>query len=268
MLAPQRPIGRLSHHRLVDAITVTGLRKSYGSVVAVDGITLQVAEGEVFGLLGPNGAGKTTTVEILEGLRTADSGSAQVAGIEVARDPQGVKARVGVQLQASSFFDNLNLGELLRLFGALYGRAVDSAALLARVGLTEKSAAEVRHLSGGQQQRFSIAAALVNEPQVLFLDEPTTGLDPQARRNIWELVRDLRAGGLTVMLTTHYMEEAEALCDRVAIMDAGRIIALDTPDALVTALLRRGFRRDRTEREANLEDVFLDLTGHALRDGA
>jgi ABC-2 type transport system ATP-binding protein len=235
-------------------------------VQAVDGVSFEIAEGEVFGILGPNGAGKTTTLEMIEGMRPIDSGSAIVDGIDVREDPRGVKARIGIQLQASSFFDQLNLVELLELFGHLYERQVDAAALLADVELTEKARAQVRTLSGGQKQRFSIASALVNEPRVLFLDEPTTGLDPQARRHLWGLVRQIRERGHTVVLTTHYMEEAEELCDRVAIMDRGLIVALDTPQLLVDALLGRGFTKARVERLANLEDVFLDLTGHDLRE--
>jgi ABC-2 type transport system ATP-binding protein len=203
---------------------------------------------------------------MIEGMRPIDSGSAIVDGIDVQEDPRGVKARIGIQLQASSFFDELNLVELLELFGHLYDRQVDAAALLADVELSEKARAQVRTLSGGQKQRFSIASALVNEPRVLFLDEPTTGLDPQARRHLWGLVRQIRERGHTVVLTTHYMEEAEELCDRVAIMDRGVIVALDTPQRLVDALLGRGFTKARVERLANLEDVFLDLTGHDLRE--
>ncbi len=248
------------------AIEVEGLRKTYGSLVAVDGISFRVQEREIFGILGPNGAGKTTTVEILEGLRQADSGRAVVAGIDVRKDPQRVKSLIGVQLQASAFFDFLSLAELLDMFAALYHRQVDAHALLRRVDLEEKANSRVKTLSGGQKQRFSIATALVNEPQVLFLDEPTTGLDPQARRNLWELAQAIRQDGRTIVLTTHYMDEAETLCDRVAIMDHGRIIALDPPAALVSNLLAKGFRRRTVEREANLEDVFLDLTGHELRE--
>jgi len=249
-------------------IEVEGLRKAYGERVAVDGVSFTVQPGEVLGILGPNGAGKTTTVEILEGLRTADGGSARVAGIDVLRDPGAVKGAVGVQLQASSFFDQLSLVELLELFGSLFGVGVDARALLRRVDLEDRASSEVRRLSGGQQQRFAVAAALVNNPSILFLDEPTTGLDPQARRHMWELIRSFRDDGTTVVLTTHSMEEAELLCDRVAIMDAGRIVALDAPSALVDALLARGFRRPAAVvREATLEDVFLDLCGHELRDG-
>jgi ABC-2 type transport system ATP-binding protein len=247
-------------------ITVHDLRKRYGSLQAVDGVSFDVAEGEVFGILGPNGAGKTTTLEMIEGMRTIDSGSALVDGLDVSRDPRGVKARIGIQLQASSFFDELNLVELLELFGHLYGRQVDAAVLLADVELTDKAQSQVGTLSGGQKQRFSIAAALVNGPRVLFLDEPTTGLDPQARRHLWGLVAQIKARGHTVVLTTHYMEEAEELCDRVAIMDAGRIVALDAPRGLVDALIGRGFRKERVERLASLEDVFIDLTGHQLRE--
>ena len=248
-------------------ITVEGLRKRYGERVAVDGVSFSVLPGEVLGILGPNGAGKTTTVEILEGLRTADAGSVTVAGVDVLRHPAAVKRLIGVQLQASSFFDHLSLAELLELFGAVYGVRPDAPALLQRVGLGDRAGSPVAELSGGQQQRFAVAAALVNHPEILFLDEPTTGLDPQARRHMWDLVRSFRDDGTTVVLTTHSMEEAELLCDRVAIMDAGRIVALDRPDALVTALLDRGFRRERQERLATLEDVFLDITGHDLRDG-
>jgi ABC-2 type transport system ATP-binding protein len=247
-------------------IVVRDLRKRYGELVAVDGVSFDVAEGEVFGILGPNGAGKTTTLEMIEGMRPIDSGHAVIDGVDVRRDPREVKRRIGIQLQASAFFDELNLVELLDLFGRLYGRAVDPMELLAEVELTEKARSQVRTLSGGQKQRFSIASALVNQPRVLFLDEPTTGLDPQARRHLWGLVRTLRERGHTVVLTTHYMEEAEELCDRVAIMDGGRVIALDAPQALVDQLIGRGFTKARVERLANLEDVFIDLTGHDLRE--
>ena len=248
-------------------IHVADLRKRYGSLVAVDGVSFDVAESEVFGILGPNGAGKTTTLEMIEGMRPIDEGTAIIDGVDVRRDPRGVKRRIGIQLQASAFFDELNLVELLELFGQMYERDVDAMALLAMVELTDKARSQVRTLSGGQKQRFSIASALVNEPRVLFLDEPTTGLDPQARRHLWGLVRRIQERGQTVVLTTHYMEEAEELCDRVAIMDGGRIIALDTPQALVDQLVGRGFRKARVERLANLEDVFIDLTGHELREG-
>ena len=247
-------------------IRVDGLRKSYGDRVAVDGISFEVRAGEVLGILGPNGAGKTTTVEILEGLRGADAGTAEVAGVDVLRQPDAVKSLIGVQLQASSFFDHLSLAELLELFGAIFGVRVDARALLRRVDLDDRAASSVAELSGGQQQRFAVAAALVNDPGILFLDEPTTGLDPQARRHMWELVGRFRDDGTTVVLTTHSMEEAELLCDRVAVMDAGRIVALDAPTTLVEELLATGVRRARREREATLEDVFLHLCGHELRE--
>ena len=247
-------------------VSVRELRKRYGELEAVAGISFEVQQGEVFALLGPNGAGKTTTVEILEGLRTADGGSATVAGVDVTKDPAGVKGRIGVQLQQSAFPENFLAHELVELFGLFYARKVDSYALLRAVGLEDKKNQKSEKLSGGQKQRLSIAIALVNEPQVLFLDEPTTGLDPQARRNLWELIREIQRRGTTVFLTTHYLDEAEVLCDRVAIMDGGKIIALDSPRALVTSLLARGFSKPQVQQQANLEDVFLDLTGHDLRE--
>ncbi len=250
----------------VAMISVRDLRKSYGSVEAVRGISFDVARGEVFGLLGPNGAGKTTTVEILEGLREADGGTAVVAGVDVRKDPSGVKERIGVQLQSSAFPEHFTAKEMVELFALFYRRKVDALALLRAVGLDDRARQMAEKLSGGQRQRLSIAVAMVNEPQVLFLDEPTTGLDPQARRNLWDLVRDIRARGTTVLLTTHYMDEAEVLCDRVAIVDAGRIIALDPPRALIAELLARGFSKPVVQQQADLEDVFLDLTGHALRE--
>ena len=267
MTAPSSTPGAAVRGDRPSIIEVRDLRKRYGDLVAVDGVSFEVAEGEVFGILGPNGAGKTTTLEMIEGMRPIDEGSATIDGVDVRRDPREVKRRIGIQLQASAFFDELTLTELIDLFGQLYERDVDPAALLAMVDLTEKAKSQVRTLSGGQKQRFSIASALVNEPRVLFLDEPTTGLDPQARRHMWGLVRLIRDSGHTVVLTTHYMEEAEELCDRVAIMNGGQIIALDTPQALIDQLIRRGFRKERVERLANLEDVFIDMTGHELREG-
>jgi ABC-2 type transport system ATP-binding protein len=264
--SPAPPFDRTSVTLGTPIISVRGLRKRYGQLTAVDGVSFDVAEGEVFGILGPDGAGKTTTLEMIEGMRPIDEGSATIDGIDVRRDPREVKRRIGIQLQSSAFFDELTLVELLDLFGRLYGRAVDPMALLVDVGLTDKAKSQVRTLSGGQKQRFSVASALVNDPRVLFLDEPTTGLDPQARRHMWGVIRRIRQDGRTVVLTTHYMEEAEELCDRVAIMDGGRIIALDTPQALVDALIGRGFRKERVERLANLEDVFIDMTGHDLRE--
>ena len=247
-------------------VSVRDLRKRYGEIEAVAGVSFDVDEGEIFALLGPNGAGKTTTIEILEGLRDADSGSAVVAGIDATRDKVGVKERIGVQLQSSAFPENFLTKEIVDLFALFYGRRVDALALLREVGLEDKAKQRSEKLSGGQRQRLSIAVAMVNEPRVLFLDEPTTGLDPQARRNLWELIRAIRARGTTVFLTTHYLDEAEVLCDRVAIMDAGRVIALDSPRALIGKLLERGFTKPVVQQQANLEDVFLDLTGHALRE--
>ena len=242
------------------------LRKSYGGLKAVDGVSFSVRSGEVFGILGPNGAGKTTTVEILEGMRVPDSGTAIVNGIDVQKDPRAVKAVIGIQLQSSAYFDRMGLTELLDVMGSLYHREIDAMALLEKVQLADRAKALFKELSGGQKQRFSIAATLVNDPVLLFLDEPTTGLDPQARRHMWGLIKQFKEEGRTVLLTTHYMEEAEELCDRVAIMDHGKIAAMDRPEVLVASLLSRGFEKERTEKLANLEDVFLDLTGRALRD--
>ena len=247
-------------------IQVQDLRKSYGDLKAVDGISFGVNVGEVFGILGPNGAGKTTTVEILEGMRVPDSGLAVVNGIDVRKDPRAVKKIIGIQLQSSAFFDRLSLVEILDVMASLYHRQIDALVLLRDVELDDRADALFKELSGGQKQRFSVASTLVNDPILLFLDEPTTGLDPQARRHMWELVQRFKSEGRTVLLTTHYMEEAEELCDRVAIMDHGKIVAMDRPAALVDSLLSRGFQKERTENLANLEDVFLDLTGRALRD--
>ncbi|HLZ48236.1 MAG TPA: ABC transporter ATP-binding protein [Candidatus Limnocylindria bacterium] len=247
-------------------VTVRDLVKRYGDIEAVRGISFEVQQGEIFGLLGPNGAGKTTTVEILEGLRKADGGDAIVDGIDVQKEPTRAKARVGVQLQQSAFPENFTAKETVELFALCYGVTVDPLALLNQVDLEDRAGQRQEKLSGGQRQRLSIATALVNKPRVLFLDEPTTGLDPQARRNLWELVRGIRQSGTTVFLTTHYMDEAEVLCDRVAVMDHGQIIAMDPPRALITALLGRGFTKPVIQQQANLEDVFLDLTGHELRE--
>ncbi|HMB72566.1 MAG TPA: ABC transporter ATP-binding protein, partial [Gammaproteobacteria bacterium] len=230
---------------------------------AVDGVSLEIEAGCVFGILGPNGAGKTTTLEMLEGLTDIDAGTAQIDGIDVARYPNKVKEIIGVQLQANEYFDHLSLSDLLKLFSDLFNREQDPLVLLARVNLEEKARAKPATLSGGQKQRFSIASALVNEPKVLFLDEPTTGLDPQAKRNLWDLVSNLNAGGMTIVLTTHNMEEAEHLCDRIAIMDHGRIIAEDTPQQLITT---HAPEPPQARLHGNLEDVFLKLTGHVLRE--
>jgi ABC-2 type transport system ATP-binding protein len=247
-------------------LSVKNLKKSYGEFMAVRGVSFEVEKGEVFGILGPNGAGKTSTLEMIEGLRSIDHGTVKVNDIDVATHTQDVKTIIGVQLQSSSFFAHLNLVELLKLFRDLYSADSNPMELLREVNLEEKAMAEVKDLSGGQKQRFSIAAALVNRPVVLFLDEPTTGLDPQARRNLWDLVQQIRDSGTTIVLTTHYMEEAEVLCDRVAIMDEGKIISLDTPDNLKQDLIKRGFKPHKQVIPATLEDVFIDLTGKELRD--
>ncbi len=247
-------------------IEVKGLTKRYGDKTTVKGISFDVKEGEVFGILGPNGAGKTTTLEMIEALRPIDDGDVILDGIDVKKSPAKVKEVIGIQLQSTSFFDKLTLREQLQMFDGLYGETTDPDTLLAEVQLTEKAKSYVENLSGGQKQRFSIAAALVNNPRVLFLDEPTTGLDPQARRNLWDLIESIKKKGITVVLTTHYMEEAELLCDRIAIMDNGKIIVVDTPKNLVKALIKRGFTKKQHVEQANLEDVFIDLTGKELRD--
>jgi len=247
-------------------LKVKNIKKAYGDFQAVKGVSFEVARGEVFGILGPNGAGKTTTLEMIEGMRSIDSGSVMVDGINVAEEPYKVKECIGVQLQSSSFFTNLNLVELLKLFGDLYHESIHPMHLLREVNLEEKAKSKAKDLSGGQRQRFSIATTLVNQPVVVFLDEPTTGLDPQARRNLWDLVKQIQSNGTTVVITTHYMEEAEVLCDRIAIMDDGKIVALDTPAKLIDQLLKRGFKPRKSIAKATLEDVFIDLTGKELRD--
>ncbi|HVM31061.1 MAG TPA: ABC transporter ATP-binding protein [Candidatus Limnocylindrales bacterium] len=301
-------------------IAVSDLRKSYGPLRAVDGVSFTVERGEIFGLLGPNGAGKTTTVEILEGLRRPDGGQASVLGIDVVRDPGTLKERIGVQLQTAALYPELTVRELITLFGSFYRRSLPASRLIEQLGLEERAGAVSRELSGGQRQRLTIALALVNDPELIFLDEPTTGLDPQGRRSLWERIEALRDDGRTVLLTTHYMEEAEHLCDRVAVMDHGRILEMGTVRELVgrhfsqrtvrfearpqltdTALAGlRGVSRvshengevvlltgdvprtiggllelgdslgvqglDIAVRRPTLEDVFLQLTGRALRD--
>ncbi len=249
-----------------DILVVKDLTKKYGDNVAVKGVSFSVKKGEVFGILGPNGAGKTSTLEMIEALRSIDSGEVLLAGIDVREQPRQIKEIIGIQLQNSSFYDKLKLTEQLKMFASYYGTSIGPMELLAEVQLTDKAGSYVEKLSGGQKQRFSIAAALVNKPQVLFLDEPTTGLDPQARRNLWDLIGVIRKRGITVILTTHYMDEAELLCDRVAVMDDGKIIALDTPKNLIKNLLKRGFKKSVKVQQASLEDVFIDLTGKALRD--
>ena len=240
--------------------------KNYGNFQAVKGISFDVNEGEIFGLLGPNGAGKSTTLEIIETLRKKTSGAVFVNNFNLDKDPDEIKKIIGVQLQTSGYYPNLNLVELIRMFNGLYNQDVDPIALLEMVNLKEKAKAKVKELSGGQKQRFSVATTLINDPKIVFLDEPTTGLDPQARRNLWDLIRKIRAKGTTVIITTHYMDEAEVLCDRVAIIDAGKIIALDAPDKLIDNLVSTGFEKPKIVKSANLEDVFINLTGHSLRE--
>lgn len=247
-------------------LEVRKLRKTYGSKTVVKNISFEVKRGEVFGILGPNGAGKTTTLEMIETIRPIDGGKATIDDINVASDPQKIKYMIGVQPQSPAFMDKVKLTELLEMTAACYGEKVDARKFLAEVDLKDKANSFLEQLSGGQKQRFSIAAALVHSPKVFFMDEPTTGLDPQARRNLWELVQKIKNKGITVILTTHYMEEAELLCDRVAVMDDGVIIALDSPKNLVKKLLAKGFKKAQHVEQANLEDVFIDLTGKELRD--
>ena len=247
-------------------IEVSGLVKNYGEFQAVKGISFDVYKGEIFGLLGPNGAGKSTTLEIIETLRPKTEGRIVVNGFNIDTHPNEIKKIIGVQLQTSGFYPNLNLLQLISMFSGLYNREVNAEELLELVNLQDKAKNKVKELSGGQKQRFSIATTLINDPSIIFLDEPTTGLDPQARRNLWDLIRNIRSKGTTVIITTHYMDEAEMLCDRVAIIDQGKIIAMDTPDMLIDNLLATGFERPRQVKNANLEDVFIHLTGHGLRE--
>ena len=230
---------------------------------AVKDVNLNIEEGEIFGLLGPNGAGKTTTLEMLEGLSNFDEGSINIDGIDVKANPYELKKIIGVQLQSNEYFDRLNLSDLLNLFAALYSTSIKPEEILSNVQLENKISALPDELSGGQRQRFSIACALVHNPKILFLDEPTTGLDPQAKRNLWQLAKTLNENGMTIVITTHNMEEAEFLCDRIAIMDQGSIIAQDTPQKLIA-----DYAADIPERrlQGNLEDVFLNLTGLGLRE--
>ncbi|MBL6701793.1 MAG: ABC transporter ATP-binding protein [SAR86 cluster bacterium] len=251
-------------------IKATNLEKHYPNpenplvtFAAVNDVSLDIEPEEIFGLLGPNGAGKTTTLEMIEGLTSIDKGNVFIDDIDVRKQPYAVKKIIGVQLQSNEYFDRLNLSDLLLLFASLYATSIDPKALLAKVNLENKIKAKPDDLSGGQKQRFSIACALVNNPKILFLDEPTTGLDPQAKRNLWNLAKTLNAEGMTIVLTTHNMEEAEYLCDRIAIMDQGSIIAQDTPQQLI---LDYAPEPPEIPLRGNIEDVFLALTGHGLRD--
>lgn len=247
-------------------VEVTNLKKRYGDKQAVDGISFSVKKGEIFGILGPNGAGKTTTLEMIETLRSIDEGQVLIDGVDVAKNPRRIKYLIGVQPQTPAFQDKTKLTEVIELFAAAYGEKVDALKFLRDVDLEDKANSYVESLSGGQKQRLSITTALVHGPKVFFLDEPTTGLDPQARRHLWDLIEQVRQRGISVIMTTHYMDEAENLCDRIAIMDNGKIVAIDTPKNLIAALLQRGFKKEQHVEQANLEDVFIDLTGKGLRE--
>lgn len=247
-------------------IQVKDLAKSYGDFEAVKGISFDVYQGEIFGLLGPNGAGKSTTLEIIETLRQKSGGTVLVDGMDLDTHPEAIKKIIGVQLQTAGFYPNLNLMELIRLFVGLYQMEMDPMELLKKVNLEDKANAKFKELSGGQKQRFSIATTLINRPKIIFLDEPTTGLDPQARRNLWDLIQEIRDNGTTVIITTHYMDEAEVLCDRVAIIDSGKIIGINTPNQLIDELVATGFEKVKEVKMANLEDVFIHMTGKQLRE--
>ena len=249
-----------------DIITVENLVKKFENFTAVDDISFSVIGGEIFGILGPNGAGKTTTLEIIETLQKPTSGRITVCGINTLTHPWEVKRQIGVQLQSAGFYPELSLVELLKLFAAMYDVEVNPMEMLEKVELTDKAKSYVNKLSGGQKQRFSIASTLVNQPRVIFLDEPTTGLDPQARIHLWGVIRQIVKTGVTIVLTTHYLEEAEQLCDRVAIMDHGKIIKIGTPKKLIEELLATGFEKKIVSEKASLEDVFLHLTGRNLRE--
>ena len=244
------------------AVKCDGLEKRYGDVVAVAGLSLHVRRGECFGLLGPNGAGKTTTIEILEGLLEADAGDVEILGLKWKTDERELRERLGIHLQETQLSEKLTVEEMLRLFRSFYRRGRPIGELLQIVELESKRASRVGTLSGGQKQRLSLACALAGNPDLLFLDEPTTGLDPQSRRQLWEVLERYRADGGTIVLTTHYMDEAQTLCDRVAVVDHGRLIALDTPKALIEALAAPKV----VVQQGTLEDVFMSLTGRHLRD--
>ena len=258
---------------MADVIGVESLTKQYGDLVAVDDISFSVQQGEVFGILGPNGAGKTTTLECIEGLLTPTAGSISVLGMDIAEDAERIKSRIGVQLQASAYFDYLTLREILDLFALIYRSSASPGDLLTAVGLEDKVDTTVAKLSGGQQQRFTIAATLVNDPELLFLDEPTAGLDPKGRRDLWDFVQTANRQGRTIVITTHYMEEAEFLCDRVAIMDRGKIVALATPADLVRSILApyrisvgldNGRGTDGLESLACVSEILSDRDGNAV----
>jgi ABC-2 type transport system ATP-binding protein len=251
----------------VPALRVSGLRKAYKDVVAVDGLDLEVRAGECFGLLGPNGAGKTTTIEICEGLLAPDSGEVEVLGRRWETDARDLRELLGIQLQETQLSEKLTVEETLKLFQSFYREPQDIGAVIDKVELGEKRSSRVGGLSGGQKQRLAVACALVGNPQLLFLDEPTTGLDPQSRRQFWDLIEKFQAEGKTIVLTTHYMEEAERLCDRVAIVDHGHVIALGSPNELMESIdVSHLPPPDPRKTTATLEDVFVSLTGRTLRD--
>lgn len=249
-------------------IRVKNLVKNYDKIEAVKGISFDVHKGEIFGLLGPNGAGKTTTLEIMETLVEKTSGEVVIDGLNIEKNQNEIKKIIGVQLQAAGYYPNLYLIELLELFAGLYNVESDPMEMLKLVNLEEKAKAKFKELSGGQKQRFSICTTLINNPKIIFLDEPTTGLDPQARRNLWDLIQKINSNGTTVMLTTHYMDEAEILCNRVGIIDNGKIISIDSPDNLIDDLVKSGFERPKQIKNASLEDVFLHLTGKEIRENS
>ena len=247
-------------------IKIESLVKKYQDTVAVDNISFEVKEGEIFGLLGPNGAGKTTTMEIIETLRKPTSGVVIVNGFDVIKNPWDIKRSIGVQLQSAGFYPELTLVDLLKMFADLYGIKIDPVEVLKKYSLEDKKNSVWNKLSGGQKQRFSLATTLIHDPKIIFLDEPTTGLDPQARSNLWSEIINIHKEGRTIVMTTHYLEEAEELCDRVSIMDKGKIIKTDTPHNLIDQLLATAFNKEQVMKRADLEDVFLDLTGRHLRD--
>jgi len=244
------------------AVNCEGLEKRYGDVVAVAGLSLHVRRGECFGLLGPNGAGKTTTIEILEGLLTADAGDVEVLGMRWNRNERALRERLGIHLQETQLSEKLTVEEMLKLFRSFYRRGRPVNELLQIVELDSKRRSRVGSLSGGQKQRLSLACSLAGNPDLLFLDEPTTGLDPQSRLQLWDVLRRFRTSGGTILLTTHYMDEAQTLCDRVAIVDHGKLIAMDTPQALIASLAAPKM----VVHHGTLEDVFVSLTGRHLRD--